>query len=80
MITQKDLVRIATEIFRAAEQELYTATSSDIRGAINMTRYMSIQNIWYDVVEPKVRAKWDYRFDLFWQEVEKNYKKSVQSE
>lgn len=80
MITQKDLVRIATEIFRAAEQELNAATSSDIRGAINMTRYMSIQNIWYDVVEPKVRAKWDYRFDLFWQEVEKNYKKSVQSE
>lgn len=79
MITQKDLVRIATEIHRAAEQELQSETESSIRGAINMTRYASVQNIWYDLVEPKVRAKWDYRFDLFWEEVEKNYKKSVQS-
>lgn len=79
MITQKDLVRIATEIFRAAEQELNTVGSSEVRGAINMTRYASVQNIWYDLVEPKVRAKWDYRFDLFWEEVENNYKKSIQS-
>lgn len=80
MITQKDLLKIATEIFRAAEQELLNAASSEIRGAINMTRYASVQNIWYDVVEPKVRAKWDYRFDLFWEEVEKNYKKSLQKQ
>lgn len=80
MITQKDLLKIATEIFRAAEEELHDATSSGIRGAINMTRYMSIQHIWYDVVESKVRAHWDYRFDLFWEEVEKNYKMSVQKQ
>lgn len=80
MITQKDLVRVATEIFRAAEQELSTAGSSEVRGAINMTRYMSVQHIWYDVVAPKVRAHWDYRFELFWEEVEKNYKKSLQKQ
>ena len=80
MITQKDLLKIATEIFRAAEQELLTTGSSEVRGAINMTRYASVQNIWYDLVEPKVRAKWDYRFELFWEEIEKNYKKSVQKQ
>lgn len=80
MITQKDLVRIATEIHRAAEQELQSVSESEIRGAINMTRYASIQNIWYDVVEPKVRAKWDYRFELFWEEVKKNYEKSLQKQ
>lgn len=80
MITQKDLLKIATEILRASEQELLTATSSEVRGAINMTRYASVQNIWYDVVAPKVRAHWDYRFELFWEEVEKNYKKSLQKQ
>lgn len=80
MITQKDLLKIATEIFRAAEQELLTAGGSEVRDAINMTRYASVQNIWYDVVAPKVRAHWDYRFELFWEEVEKNYKKSLQKQ
>ena len=80
MITQKDLLKIATEIFRAAEQELLAVSRPEVRGAINMTRYMSVQNIWHDVVATKVRAHWDYRFELFWEEVEKNYKKSLQKQ
>lgn len=69
-LTKAQLLLICEQIIKATKIELaYANGNYDKQCAIRALAYRSLNEIWYEIVPEKLKAKFNYNFDIFKDEV-----------
>lgn len=70
MITSKEALQIGKAIVLAKKREQCNFYNTQLAvEATNVMAWSALQNLWYDVFSDKVKQKFDYSFDKFYNQV-----------